>query len=259
MQDNIGVVMMNLGDHAASLQYHVRALRLTVGKFGEKHVNVAAVQDKIGLVYRDMNDLENALKWHERAFQMRNEILGERDLGTATSKSAIADVYFQQGDFDKALSLYTEVLEIQEQVLSHDHLDVAATLHNIAIVLKNKDLDASWEKFEKSLGIIVGVYGYNHRSVSDTLSSMATIRFAQKNWESALDTFQQSLDIANNVLGKEHPDVASTLYGMGATYAKLGRSEEAEEKYRTVRGGGGRSYELRKPHFCRCRRRRFGR
>ena len=175
-----------------------------------------------------------------------------------------------------ATSILSDSIPLKEQVLSHDHLDVAATLHNIAIVLKNKDLDASWEKFEKSLGIIVGVYGYNHRSVSDTLSSMATIRFAQKNWESALDTFQQvscpletcqetiltlcqSLDIANNVLGKEHPDVASTLYGMGATYAKLGRSEEAEEKYRTVKGGGGRAYKLRKPHFCRCRRRRFGR
>ena len=90
-----------------------------------------------------------------------------------------------------ATSILSDSIPLKEQVLSHDHLDVAATLHNIAIVLKNKDLDASWEKFEKSLGIIVGVYGYNHRSVSDTLSSMATIRFAQKNWESALDTFQQ--------------------------------------------------------------------
>ena len=64
---------------------------------------------------------------------------------------------------------------------------------------------------QASLAIIINIYGYNHRSVADTLNNMGGVRYAQKSWESALETYQQALDIANSVLGDKHPDVAATL------------------------------------------------
>jgi tetratricopeptide (TPR) repeat protein len=64
---------------------------------------------------------------------------------------------------------------------------------------------------QASLAIIINIYGYNHRSVADTLNNMGGVRYAQKNWESAFETYQQALDIANSVLGDKHPDVAATL------------------------------------------------
>ncbi len=120
------------------------------------------------------------------------------------------------------------------ETLGHDHLDVAATLQNIATVLKHSDLAQSWEKFETSLGIIVGIYGHNHRSVADTLNNMGGVLFAQERYDEALNTYQESLEIAMSIMGPGHPDVAATLSNIGAVLEKQGKTKEAEERFAQV-------------------------
>jgi len=232
--DNIGVVHMNLGNNAAALQYHEAALALREQHLGPEHLDVAATRDNLGLVYRQMNDLEKALEFHNHALEIRLGAVGQMDLATAASKTAIANIHYQREQYSEALDLYSEVLNTQTQLLGNDHLDVAATLQNIGTVLKHTDLNASWERFESSLAIIVGIYGHNHRTVADTLNSMGGVRYAQENWDGALETYQQALDIALSVLGSRHPDVAATLSNLGAVLEKLGKTTEAEEKFDQV-------------------------
>ena len=232
--DNIGVVHMNLGNNAVALKYHQAALALREQHLGLEHLDVAATRDNLGLVYRQMNDLDKALEFHNRALEIRLNAVGQTDLATAASKTAIANIHYQREQYTEALSLYGEVLTTQTQLLGNDHLDVAATLQNIGTVLRHSDLNASWDRFENSLAIIVGVYGHNHRTVADTLNSMGGVRYAQENWDGALETYQQALDIALSVLGSQHPDVAATLSNLGAVFEKLGKTPEAEEKFEQV-------------------------
>ena len=232
--DNIGVVHMNLGNNAAALHYHQAALALREQHLGLDHLDVAATRDNLGLVYRQMNDLDKALEFHNRALDIRLDAVGQNDLATAASKTAIANIHYQREQYKEALDLYGEVLSMQTQLLGNDHLDVAATLQNIGTVLKHSDLSASWDRFETSLNIIVGIYGHNHRTVADTLNNMGGVRYSQANWEGALETYQQALDIAMSVLGDKHPDVAATLSNIGAVLEKLERLEEAEEKFKQV-------------------------
>lgn len=62
--DNLGVVTMNLGDTASSLQYLEAALAMRTAKLGPEALDVAATKDNIGLVYRQMNDVEKAKAFH---------------------------------------------------------------------------------------------------------------------------------------------------------------------------------------------------
>jgi len=200
--DNIGVVHMNLGNNVAALHYHQAALTLREQHLGREHLDVAATRDNLGLVYRQMSELDKALEFHNRSLEIRVNAVGENDLATAASKTAIANIFYQKEQYSDALALYNSVFDTQVQLLGNDHLDVAATLQNIGTVLKHTDLNASWERFESSLAIIIGIYGYNHRTVADTLNNMGGVRYAQKHWESALETYQQALDIATSVLGE---------------------------------------------------------
>ncbi len=69
LQDNLGVVTMNLGDTESSLRYLEAALAMRLAKLGPESLDVAATKDNLGLVYRQLNNLGKARELH-------NEVLG---------------------------------------------------------------------------------------------------------------------------------------------------------------------------------------
>jgi eukaryotic-like serine/threonine-protein kinase len=114
LQDNIGVVNMNMGNNMAALQYHEQALRMRESKLGNDHADVAATKDNMGLVYRQLNRLDMALQLHNEALVIRLRMpAAPTDLSICATKTAIANVLYQQENFSSALALYTEILELQ--------------------------------------------------------------------------------------------------------------------------------------------------
>mmetsp|Transcript_46911 Transcript_46911/g.124830 ORF Transcript_46911/g.124830 Transcript_46911/m.124830 type:complete len:374 (+) Transcript_46911:146-1267(+) len=230
--DNIGVVNMNIGNSVVALQYHEQALRMRTSKLGFEHPDVAATKDNMGLVYRQVNQLDKALEMHNEALQIRLKTLNPRDLAVCATKTAIANVYYQREEYLLAMMLYDEVLQAQEEALGEDHVEVATTLQNLGAVLKHSNTTASLERYERSLAILVGMYGHKHRGVADTLNSMGGVRFVEGRWDDAMQAYQQSLDITVSLLGASHPDVAATLSNMGAVLDHLNRTDEARDYYR---------------------------
>jgi len=126
-----------------------------------------------------------------QALEIRLKMLGEKDLGTAATRTAIANVHYQSEEYAQALEIYKRVLSVQEEMLGHDHLDVAATLQNMAQVLKHSDLQGSIDMYQRSLAIIVGIYGHNHRSVADTLNQIAAVLCGMGQHVEGLEKYQE--------------------------------------------------------------------
>ena len=136
-----------------------------------------------------------------------------------------------QGRYHDALRVYERALEIDERDGGSEQPAVAATLANIAVVLKHlgryEEAEKAARRAQRTIEI---VHGPEHPTVASAMNAVAGAVLEGGDREAAEKILRASIELRRRALGAEHPLLAASLDNHAGVLAELGRLEEAEEQ-----------------------------
>lgn len=164
--------------------------------------------------------IERAHKLFERALELGGAdgtILS--DLGVAASalgRDAIARFYHERA------------LKLRRETLGHAHQDVAASLHNLAVVCRNLgDLETAAACHDEGVKIWRATLGAGHPAVARALFGLGAIAARRGDAQTALAHHAAALRIRQACVPAPAGDIAASLDAIGAIHASLGNHEAA--------------------------------
>ncbi|MEO5367373.1 MAG: tetratricopeptide repeat protein [Magnetococcus sp. WYHC-3] len=125
------------------------------------------------------------------------------------------------GDLARAEFLLRQTLAIRREVLGEQHPETATTLHNLALVLKDRQLPGSSLAFNRqALAIREQVLG-RHVDTAASLNNLASLHQDLGEFPQARALYNRALEIYRSLSGPQHPHMATCL----ANLAELHRQE----------------------------------
>ena len=114
--------------------------------------------------------------------------------------------------YSQARPLLERALAIRERVLGPEHPHTAASLRNLASLLRAQgDLAGARPLSERALEIRERVLGPEHPDTAASLNILSSLRRDQGDLAGARPLSERALEIRERVLGPEHPDTAVSL------------------------------------------------
>jgi tetratricopeptide (TPR) repeat protein len=156
--------------------------------------------------------------------------LGEGAFLPAARLSFRCGVYLRErGDYREAEALALTALALLEEVLGPQNAEVAAALHELAIVYIHEGRygEAS-PHIERALAIREAALGPEHPDVAMTLTDSATMYHKLGRYDEEEPRYLRALAIQEKAFGREHAAVAATLSDLAFFYDWQGRAGEAK-------------------------------
>ena len=174
--NNLGSVLLDLGDLAAARQAFERALKIDAAVYGPDHPAVARDLNNLGRVLHDLGDLAGARQAFERALKIDEAVYGPDHPAVAIQVNNLGIVLQDLGDLAAARQQFERALKIDEAAFSPDHPTVARDVHNLGSVLQDLgDLAAARQQFERALRIMDTVYGKDHPETRTVRGNLETL------------------------------------------------------------------------------------
>lgn len=235
---NLGIVHLNLGEHAKALDFLAAALeaRRTIGdKKGE-----ARALSIIGVVYYSTGDHGRALEYYEKALALSGSV-GDK-VGEAAALSNIGLTYSALSKPQLALDYLQRALPLHRGI--GDANAEASTLNNLGLAYVSiGEYGEALKYYNLSLPIRRAMG--DKRSEAVLLNNIGRVYAGLADYEKALANFNSALVLRR--LTGDRAGEASTLVNIGALYQSTGRKKEAlpieEEALRISRQIGDRSRE----------------
>ncbi|MBN2704098.1 MAG: tetratricopeptide repeat protein [Pontiellaceae bacterium] len=134
-----------------------------------------------------------------------------------------------RADHRAAEPLMRRALAILESSLGENHPNVAASLNNLAQLLKATNRLAEAEPLmRRALAIDEAVLGLDHPEVAIDLNNLATLLQDTNRLADAEPLIRRALDIAEGSLGENHPNVATCLNTLARLLQDTNRLADAE-------------------------------
>jgi tetratricopeptide (TPR) repeat protein len=151
--------------------------------------------------------LPHALAATEHAEQLEVE-----PVATAGLLESAADYLHGRARYADARRLHERALAIRQARLGADHPDIAWTLSNLALVLRDQgDLAGARRLHEQTLAIREARLGTDHPDTAWTLNNLAVVLRVQGDLAGARRLHERALVIRETRLGADHLDTAWTL------------------------------------------------
>jgi eukaryotic-like serine/threonine-protein kinase len=159
--------------------------------------------------------------------------LTNQPLVEAELRSTIAGVYLQVMDYPKAVEMHREALRLRRASFGETNEFVAASLHDLAFVLREQmRFDEAESAFREALTIRKSLFGDKHPDVALSLGYLASTLELQGKRDEAEAMFRDTLSTLRPCVGNEHPHVALCLNSLGRLLAESGKFAEAETNLR---------------------------
>jgi len=219
---NIGICYKNQGDYSQALKYYSDALTLAK-KLSLKHLEAKNLSD-IGNIYTDVGDYESARPYYEKALVIyRSMDIGASEVSTLMN---LAVNYGLSENTERAEQLYKESLKKARKY--------SMILYQGEILANLGSLNADQQNYKEALSYydeaskIVDEIS-NFRRKANLLIGYADIYFEKNMLEKALSYYQGGLGLARRIHAPEF--IWQAYYGLGKTYEKLNKSEQAFVNY----------------------------
>jgi tetratricopeptide (TPR) repeat protein len=123
--------------------------------------------------------------------------------------------FFRHGPlaaYAQARLLFERALAIREKVFGPEHPHTAASLNNLASLLRSQgEFAEARPLFERALAIWEKALGPEHPNVATILNNLALLLLEQRKIVEARPLYERALAIREKTLGPEHPDTAGSL------------------------------------------------
>jgi tetratricopeptide (TPR) repeat protein len=134
----------------------------------------------------------------------------------AIVRDTLGRTYQRLGLYEEAEQHLRAALALRVRLYGHANLEVAASLHNLADLRKDRTQHAEAESlFREALAIREKLLGAEHEDVAATLYSLGDALQSQGKLAEAEPLHRQALALFRKLRGDEHPDVARCLTGLG--------------------------------------------
>ncbi|MEX2528937.1 MAG: serine/threonine-protein kinase [Gemmatimonadota bacterium] len=138
-----------------------------------------------------------------------------------------------RGNPAAAEPLLTEALETRRRLLPPPNLELAASLHNLALVRQLRgELAQAVEPYRESLAMRIELLGPRHPQTSPSINNLALVLHGLGRYDEAEPLLRESLDARMEALGETHPTVAVARANLGMLLRDRGELDEAEAHLR---------------------------
>ena len=232
---NIGVVLFQKGNDAASLDYFQRALQLLQSIHIFDSPEISDCYSRLSLVDYHKGDHEKALDYLLKKSQIEARLFPANHPNIAATENNIGKQYYKQGKYKEALQRFLQAANIQDQTSTNCNDVHTVILNNIGKALyRLNSLDEANKYYEQALQMITKIFS---SSSSDsfylpyTLKNKGEILFAQGNFAGALELFERAHNVYERIfaLDGDHRDIAKCKHLIGLTHLALNDLEKSAD------------------------------
>ncbi len=160
----------------------------------------------------------------------------------AAALTRIGNTYMSLGRYDKATPHLWRALYIRQRSLDRDHPDIAASEHNLGVLLfAQGDYAGAKRRFQEALSMRRRLLGSEHADIADTLNRLAMLLQAEGDYAAAEPLYQEALAMNRKLLegeeeqagfsGKTSQSLATTLNNLATLLVDEGDFDSAEELF----------------------------
>lgn len=237
LQNNLGIVTLNSGQHEKARNLLEAALNNSVKNFGESHPSVATLQSNLAYTYKKLGQYAKAKDLLELALKNDLKNFGEQHPNISTLYSILALVHGDLGQHEKARDLLETALNIDLKNFGEQHPAVSIRRFNLASAYNDlQQYEKAKDLLEITLDIDLKTFGEQHPNAAATQSVLATVYKNLGQYEKAKDLQKIALDNDLKNFGEQHPIVAIHQSNLANIYRAMGQYEEAKDLHEVAFG-----------------------
>ena len=227
-RDELGRVLLELGDLAAAREQFERAVEIGEAVLGPDDTSVSTWRSGLGRVLQDLGDLVGARAEHERALAIDVEALGRDHREVGSGRNNLGVVLLELRDLTGAREQFEQALEIGVATLGPDHPIVGVRRSNLGMALKDLgDLAGAREQLERGLEIGEAALGPDHPDIGIFRHNLGLVFKELGDLAGAREQLERALEIAEAALGPDHPNVWRRRQSLERVLALLAEKGEA--------------------------------
>jgi tetratricopeptide (TPR) repeat protein len=155
-------------------------------------------------------------------------------------------------DLVGARASFERALAVQEAADGAHQLEVARTLSNLGLVLRQVGkLSEAYIHLQRALAIFEAAHGPNHPEVARALTNLGLVVYDLGQPSQARAQLERALAINVAAYGPHDPHVASTLHNLGVVLPRLGQLPEARDRLEQARTIFAEAYSPQHPEVAR--------
>src|SRR6266542_1003315 len=222
------------GDHAGSETMYREALQLRRSLLGAKSLKVADSMAGLGQVLVARGKFAEAEPLVCDALALRRSQLEPEHKDIADSLlHGLGRLLGQQGKFAEAADVYRQALAIYRKLYGEENPFVAASLNNLAVMLKELgDYRGAEALFRESLAMRRKLLGAEHPDVAASLANLASLLQDNREYAEAEQCYRQALLLRRKLFGENHVRLAATMNNLGTLLAARGDYAGSEDLHR---------------------------
>jgi tetratricopeptide (TPR) repeat protein len=177
---NLGTAYRNLKKSERALSYLEKALSIQKQLYGidRAHLETAKTLTNLGNLCSQLGRLEKAIDYFSESLNMKYALYGPNAThqSIAVTLGNMGNVYYLLGQYENAIKYIKDALQRFGDAESCSR-EVALNLYNLGQAYEGLvDLAAACQCYEKSLRIMVQVFGETHPLVKRVLTRLLSIR-----------------------------------------------------------------------------------
>ncbi|MDO8368261.1 MAG: tetratricopeptide repeat-containing protein [Saprospiraceae bacterium] len=182
------------------------------------------------MVLTEKKQFEEAVLLIKTGEKLAVEQHGRNSAGYATCVFNHGKTLHTWGKTDDAEPFYIVAKEIQEKVLGKEHPDYATSLHQMALLYRDKSEFAHAESLMlEAKNIREKALGKDHPDYASSLNNLGGLYRFKGDLEQSERMYLAARDIRIKVLGKDHPDYARSLNNLANLFFSKGEYTKAAQ------------------------------
>lgn len=202
--NNLGMVCKYAGWFERGEAAYAKAMASAERAGGRGVLLVAAILHNIGGIRHASGDFAAAEEPARRAWELRRAILGDTDLSALADAVAYAGVLDGLDRHEESRPIYERALAVYEERLGPVHFEVAATLHNLALV---QEPEQGIVSARRALAIKRELLGPDHPDTALTALCLSSLLRARGQAAEARALGEHALAVFETTLDASHPHV----------------------------------------------------
>jgi tetratricopeptide (TPR) repeat protein len=214
--NNLGGVLLEMGDPVEAREAFARALAIDKAVYGPNHPIVAIRVNNLGMVLKEMGDPVGARRAFSRALAIDEAVYGPDHPKVAIRVNNLGGILQELGDPDGARKAYEWALEIWQASFGDEHPQVATAYNNLGLVLNELgDLVGARMAYERALAIDEAVYGPDHPKAATDVNNLGLVLHKMGDLTGARAAYERALTIVEKVYNPNHPNAAKYINNLG--------------------------------------------
>eukprot|EP00808_Paulinella_micropora_P019145 g78358.t1 len=208
LMNQVGGLLLNLGDFKGALEFFRGALEACEKTLGAEHPDTLASVNNLGALLVQQGKLAEAEPLYRRALQGCEKTLGPEHPDTLTSVNNLGGLLYEQGKLAEAEPLYRRALQGREKTLGAEH-------------------PRALQGREKTLGA-------EHPETLTSVYNLAELLEKQSKLAEAEALYRRELQGCEKTLGAEHLSTLAPVMNLVRFLEQQGKVAEAEALKRRV-------------------------